>query len=223
MTEKRKDVVFRRIRGRIVPIRRKKGSEDLKAAAKFGLVGATAFGSASLASKQLKRSNIFFNKSALLRGTRTLSTPGSSTSRKLAASAGKAARFGGKSLGKAKLLTFGGALLSSIFAVSATGDILETRFSEGTKEAAQTAASIAAGLGTVALFGKKAGLRGFRSSIRESIKSGSTDEQIGVLFGRFAQGGRLKTRKLIEKMAATARRRKKKKEGVQLDLFLKKF
>jgi len=200
MAEKRRDVIFRRIRGRIVPIRRK--NEDAKAALKLGAAGIIGSLAASFSSKQLKQSTKIFNKAALIRGARKLSQPGSQTSRMLAKKAVLTSRKAAFKIGKSKFGIFGGALAASIFTTSAVGDFLKPRVSEETKEAFQTISSIGAALGTVALFGRKAKLRGFKSSLKASVISGSPDEQVGILFGKFSTTGRSKTARLIQKFIA---------------------
>ena len=209
MAKEKRKIIFRRIRGRIVPIRVK--SEDLQGLSKFAGAGAVTLGSAFFAARSLKESNKLFNKSALIRGARRLGTPGSKTSIQLAKKASSAARLAAKRLAKSRFSIFGGALAASILASSAVGDILAPRVSEETKEVAQTIASIGSALTVAAVFGKVSKLRGFSSSLKASAVSGSPDEQLGILFGKFSREGREKTRRLIEKIGKTK------------DVFKKKF
>lgn len=198
-------VIFRRVNGRIIPIRR---DTDKEAVAKLaGSVGISVAG-AAVSSNFLKKSNQAFKKSAFQRGARRLGKVGTSTSKRITEQVVKSNKLARRGLFKSKSVLFASAIASSVLAGSASGEALGGRVNEETKDAFSTGVSVIAGLGTVALFGKRAKLRGFGKSIRESLKSGSFDEQVGVLFGKFRTEGQQKSIKAIKKIARTRRRKK---------------
>lgn len=181
---KRKDVIFVRINGRVVPIKRR---EAAIGAAEVGAAGAVSYGSGRAAAKLLKKSNEFYRSSALQRGFSKAGT--SSVHAGLRTAAAKNFIRGRKFAFRSKWTLLGGAALSGLLA-GAAADRVAPKADPEKKALFATAAPILAGL----VFNKSTKLAriALRAPFRESVKGA---------FAAYSKRGQEKTRRLANFLA----------------------
>lgn len=214
------DIVFRRINGRIVPIkkkgaqsdplkklsnlkRRKVTKDDVKSASVKGIFGAgLSAGSISYASKILKKSNKAFRESATTRAASKLVVgTGGNVKNKLIRESAKSF-IKGKSLSfKSKAVLAVGTGAASVLFGSAATDI--TPFEDIGDEVGNIfgAATVA---GASLFFGRKFKIKGARS--------------VQDVFSGYAKRGQAMTSAKIRNIAKTAYDPRRVKKGTQFDL-----
>jgi hypothetical protein len=211
------DLVFRRINGRIIPIKRsslKIKKTDIEGAG--AAVGGTAVSIASgvYAAKAIRKANFFFGRSASLRGASHLAGIGSAT---------RSGLIRGASVAKiaAKTLTrrgFGALLLGTtaggIAASWGTANLLKNRMSDEKKLAvAGTVASIASGIGFAA-FGRMTKI----GTLAKLVKVTNPKSTVSDAFSIYSREGAKKTMNTIKKYKATRYDASRLPKGTQLTL-----
>jgi len=199
-------VVFRRIRGRIVPIKQKlKNDEIIKGRGKTFVAASavTAVGSGLAASKMFGTSNKYFRNSAELRAIRSLGTKGSSTSRKIAKKAVMFARKGGMFSKLAALTVDGGALAATTLGEIGIGKLTKKY---GVKEEAGEVIETIVGTALLSvpflLARKGAGLK----SIGKLIKKGGLSNALKSVKNTpeaFTRVGKKRSARLISRLRVT--------------------
>lgn len=197
------DIVFRRVRGRIVPIKRKKKdslqSEPVKGAVKVAAGSVIGIAGTRSASKELKKSFRLFRESAGLRGTAKLAKKNPNIYNTLIRSAAKS-KLGGMKSAKLARGKFGIALgLSTTVLSSGVSDFF--RKDSSVRDEISGIAGTAAGAGLVALTARK-----FK------IKASN----ISDLFSGFSARGSRLTREKIKKISKTKYNPKRVRKGTQL-------
>lgn len=200
------DIQFRRIRGRIIPIKKKKESmqsDSLKGSAKIAIGTALGITGSSLASKELKKSFSAFRESSNLRGIARLSEKGSKTFNKFIKLSAKQKIQGMKSAKLART-KFGLALGISTALISSGSSDFFNKDSDVRDEVSGAVGTVA-GAGITYLTAKK-----FK------IKATSLTD----LFSGFSSRGSMLSRLKINKIAKTAYKGKKPKPGTQFEFDL---
>lgn len=197
------DIVFRRIHGRIVPIKKKKDSmksEPGKGAAKIATGSVTGIIGAKLASKDLKKSFSFFRSSSQLRGAAQLSERGSKTYSKLIKKAAKKKLLGikARNLSRSK---FGLALgISTAVISSGVADFFSKE--SDLRDEVSGAVGTAAGVAIVSASARKFGIRA---------------RGLGELFAGFSIKGRSLSKRKIQDIAKTKFDPSRTRKSRQLD------
>lgn len=195
------DVIFRKINGRIVPIRKKDGSNPTVGAGKIAAGTAIGYLGAKSATKDLKKSFSLFRKSAQITGLSKLAGAGSATRSKFIKNAAKF-KLGGIRAAKISKTKFGLALgVSSLVIGSGVTDLFPS--ANEYKDEIGGAVGSAAGAVIAYKTGKKFGLKA---------------KNISDLFAGFSRTGRAKSSKKVRDIAKTAFDPKNVRKGTQLDL-----
>ena len=225
MSEQR--IAFRRIRGRIVPIRLT--DKDLKGAAQItgsaALVGAAAVVSARL----LRKSRKFFKNSAQIRGLGfndpvTKEILGSKTrrvskSRKIAS---RATIRGKIFSSRAKFIIGAASTVGAFLAASGVDKIADKRVSKEFQQTAETAIGIAIPLVGVAIFNKLSGIKSFRKTITGALRAGSGEFEVAKAFTAFASKGRRQTSFITKRFRQKAQQELFKSESGRAS-FVRRF
>lgn len=195
------DITFRKINGRIVPIRKKDGSNPTVGAGKITAGAAIGYLGASSATKDLKKSFSLFRKSAQITGLSKLAQAGSSTRSKFIKNAAKF-KLGGIKKARISKTKFGLALgISSLVISSGVTDFFPSSNEYKDEISSAVGSVVAAGIAYKA--GKKFGLKA---------------RNISDLFSGFSRTGRMKSGKKVRDIAKTAFNPKNVRKGTQLDL-----
>ena len=212
-------IEFRRIHGRIVPIRRKeKGvsveiggkkveikrrsvtkTDITKAAVKVGFGSGIGYSSISSASNILKKSHKAFNEAARVRAASKLATVGSTTHRKLIKMAAKKTVSGRSFASKSRLILSLGVGAGSVLFGSAAADIVPLK---GLGEEAGGVASASFIGASAFVFGRRFGIKGARD--------------LPSVFSAFSSAGQKRTRDLIRRAHSAAMKKTPVKKGTQL-------
>lgn len=192
------DLVFRRINGRIIPIKKsslKIKKDDYKGASQIGAGAAISAASGIYAAKAIRKANFFFGRSANLRGISTLASKGSVTRtnliRQSAVSKIAAKGFARKGFGALLIGTTVAAGLASI----GTARILNKRTSEDKKiGAVGIAGSVVSGIG-FAYFGKKVKL----GQIAKLVKVANPKKTVSEAFSIYSSQGMKRSFNTIKK------------------------
>jgi hypothetical protein len=195
------DIVFRRIRGRVVPIKKKKDLESDPVKGSFKAAGGAsiAIGGSLSATKSLEKSFKAFRKSSQFRGASKITTAGTGLHSKLIRLAAKSKLSGVRHRNVAKG-KFGIALAASSFLISSgVSDFFkkDSDIRDEVSGAVGTAASAAA----VSLTARKFGIRA---------------KTVNDLFLGFARKGKKLSTKKIKDIASTKFDPSRKRKGTQL-------
>lgn len=195
------DVKFVRIRGRIVPIRKKdsNSADPQKGAIKTGGGVAIGIASAVSASKDLKRSFGFYNKTTNLRSASKLATFGSNTYSKLITKASKA-KLSARTFRNLSRKKFGvGLAISTALISSGVSDFF--RKDSDIRDEVSGAIGTAAGAAIVATTAKKFGIRA---------------SSVGDLFVGFNRIGRARSMDKIRRISKTKFKAGRVRKNTQL-------
>jgi hypothetical protein len=192
------DLVFRRINGRIIPIKRKDLSvtkDQKKGIAITAGGGAVAMASGFAAAKIVRKATFSFRRSASLRGASLLAMKGSAKRASLI-TASAAAKVIGKRLSNKGfgLLLIGSSLGAGIASYGVSKALGDNVSKERKIAAAGTIGSIVAGLG-IASFGKIAKM----SSLSRFMKVTNPKQTVGDAFDMYSREGAKKTMHTIKK------------------------
>lgn len=196
------DIVFRRIRGRIIPIKKKKDSnaaDPVKGSAKIvtgSVIG--AIGSKSSA-KSLRESFNLFKNAAEMRGASRLAAKGSETANKFIRLAAKSKLSGIKARNISKT-KFG-------LAVAVSSGIISSGVSDFFKKDSDVRDEVSGAVGTAASVAVVA-----LTAKKFKIKASNLSE----LFTGFSKRGSMLSMKKINKIAKTAYKGKRPKPGTQM-------
>lgn len=195
------DVTFRRINGRIVPIRKKDGSNPKLGAGKIVAGAAIGYLGAKSGTKDLKKSFSLFRRSSQILGLSKLAQQGSATRSNFIR---KAAKFKLGAIKKTKIsrTKFGLALgVSSIVISSGVTDLFEMD-NQVKDEVGGVVGSVVGAAIT------------YRAAKRFGLKARNVTE----LFTGFSRTGRMMSNKKIRKISKTAFDPKRVRKGTQLEL-----
>lgn len=196
------DLVFRRINGRIIPIKRsslKIKKDDYKGASQIGAGAAISAASGIYAAKAIRKANFFYGRSANLRGASKLAQAGSRIRSSLIKQSA-ISKLAGKAFAKKGFgALLAGTTLAAGLATVGTSKLLKNRTSDEKKLAtAGLVGSVASGVG-FAMFGRRTKI----SSLAKLIKVANPKATVSSAFSMYSSQGAKKTMNTIRKFSSS--------------------